>query len=299
MGEEKPEFRIQNSEWRRRLRRWSVWLLAGVCATLLAAQRDSDRQLEAAIYREVVAGDLKGAIEQYRGILAAPHTPREIAARALLQMGECYDKLGQRRQAHDAYTRVTREFESLTAVASEARGRLDRTGVLPGPHNLRFEEGEPGEIPPGWFVPSMENTTGKLAELHRTGCRSRVGCMVLTAPATATGAVGYGHLMQSFSAAAYRGRTVRLRAWLKVEPSAPGDRAHMWLHVSGPNQKPGLWADMDQRPDVPKAPGDAPKWESCELTGRVDQDAQFLEFSFASIGHGRVWIDSVSFEVVD
>jgi hypothetical protein len=166
--------------------------------------------------------------------------------------------------------------------------------VLPGPHNLHFEEGEPGEVPPGWFVPSMENTTGKLAELRRTGCRSRIGCVVLTAPATRAGDEGYGFLMQRFSAAAYRGRTVRLRAWLRVEPSAPGDRAHMWLHVSGPNQKPGSYADMDQRPDL-----GAPKWVACELTGRIDDDAQFLEFSFSSIGHGRVWIDSVSFDVVE
>src|SRR5262249_15837378 len=146
-----------------------------------------------------------------------------IAARALLQMGGCYEKMGERRQAHDAYTRLTRDFENETAIASEARARLDRTGVLPGPRNLRFEEGEQGEVPPGWTVPSMENTTGKLAELHRKGCRSGIGCAVLVAPATASGSLGYGYLMQSFSAAAYRGKTVRLRAWVRVEANAPGD----------------------------------------------------------------------------
>jgi hypothetical protein len=266
--------------------------LAGALAAV--TPQDGDRLLEVAIHREVVVGDLNGAIGKYYAVLAVPNVPRQIAARALLQIGICHEKLGQRRQAHDAYTRLARDFESETAVAAEARARLDRTGVLPGPRNLRFEEGEPGEVPPGWTVPSMMNTTGRLAELSRKGCRSGNGCAVVTAPATASGELGYGFLMQSFSAAAYRGKSVRLRAWVRVEPSAPGDRAHIALHVSGPNRKPGLWADMDQQPDLR-----SPKWVSCELTGRIDDDAQFLEFSFASIGHGRVWIDSVSFEVVD
>ena len=46
--------------------------------------------------------------------------------------------------------------------------------------------------------------------------------------------------MQSFSAAAYRGKTVRLRAWVRVEAGAPGDRAQMWLKVDRPNGKVGF-----------------------------------------------------------
>jgi hypothetical protein len=34
-----------------------------------------------------------------------------------------------------------------------------------------------------------------------------------------------------------------------------------------------------------------------EITGAVDEDAQFINFGFLSIGGGRVWIDSVSFDV--
>jgi hypothetical protein len=36
-----------------------------------------------------------------------------------------------------------------------------------------------------------------------------------------------------------------------------------------------------------------------EVSGKVDKDAQFLEFGFSTFGHGRVWIDDVSFEVVN
>ena len=264
------------------------WLLTG--SSLLSAQVDSERQLEAAIHREVVAGDLTGAIEKYSAILSQAGAPREVAARALLQIGECHEKLGQRRQAKDAYTRLARDFAG-EAAAGEARERLANwTEVLPGPRNLNFEEGEVGKAPPGWIVLTVEKTTGKLAELRRKGCRSGIGCVVVIAPATAPGQMG--QLMQSFSAAAYRGKTVRLRAWLKVEAGSPGDRADMWLREVRPNSKPGFFADLDERAVR------SSEWTSVEITGTISRDAQFLDFWFSSVGLGRVWVDSVSFEVV-
>jgi hypothetical protein len=267
---------------------------ACIAAALFAAhvfgQGDAERQFEAALHREVVAGDLKGAIESYRALLALPGAPRGIAARALLHIGECYERLGQRAQAHDAYTRLTRDFDSEPAAAAAARARLELTEVLPGPRNLNFEKGEPGKVPAPWFVPSMEKTTGNLAELRRKDCRSGIGCVVLIAPATSPDTPG--RLMQSFSAAAYRGKTVRLRAWLKVEAAAPGDRAQLSLKVTGPNQKTGFWAERDQRAEYPA------RWTICEITGKIDDDAQFVDFWIASVGHGSVWIDNVSFEVV-
>jgi hypothetical protein len=85
---------------------------------------------------------------------------------------------------------------------------------------------------------------------------------------------------------------VRLRAWLKVEAFSPGDRADMWLREVRPNGKPGFFADLDERAVR------SPEWTSVEITGKVSSDAQFLDFWFSSIGLGRVWVDSVSFEVV-
>src|SRR5438094_516873 len=90
-------------------------------AAMVYAQGSVERQLEAAIHREVVVGDLKGAIEQYRAIVGQTDAPKAIAASALLHMGECYEKLGQRRQAHESYTRVAKDFESESLVATEAR----------------------------------------------------------------------------------------------------------------------------------------------------------------------------------
>ena len=98
--------------------------------------------------------------------------------------------------------------------------------------------------------------------------------------------------MQSFRAAAYRGKTVRLRAWVRVEAGGPEDRAQMWLRVDRPNGKVGFLEDMDGRPVR------AAEWTSCEIVAEIDSDAQFVDFGVKSMGRGRVWVDEVSFDIV-
>lgn len=258
---------------------------------MLSAAEDPARRLEAAIHREVVAGDVAGAIDAYRAIAADGSAPRDVVARALLELGQCQEKLGQRRDAHATYTRLLREFAGDPEIAAQARARLAGwTDALPGPRNLRFEQGDVGKVPPGWFVPALEKTTGSLAELRHKGCRGEGDCAVVVAPATAPGAAG--NLMQSFSAAAYRGKTVRLRAWLKVEAASPEDRAQFWVHVLRPNGKPGFLDNMDDRPVRPAA------WTPTEIVAEVDADALFLEFGVTAIGRGRVWVDDVTFDIV-
>jgi hypothetical protein len=269
-------------------------LLLALLALTLAAQSDGERQLETAIYRETVLGDVAAAVGMYRSILSQQSIARPLAARALLQLGQCQEKLGQRREAHATYARVVREYASESAIAAQARGKLAGwSDALPGPRNLRFEEGDPGKTPPGWFVPQVEKVSGSLAELRHKGCRTTNGnCAVVIAPATAASSDSVGNLMQSFRAAAYRGKTVRLRAWVRVEAGGPGDRAQMWLRVDRPNGKVGFLEDMDGRPVRAAA------WTSCEIVAEIDSDAQFIDFGVQSIGRGRVWVDEVSFDIV-
>jgi len=100
------------------------------------------------------------------------------------------------------------------------------------------------------------------------------------------------NLWQSFQATAYRGKTVRLRAWIRVEGIGPSDRAQMWLRVDRPNGKVGFEENMDGRPLR------SAEWTSCEIVGEIDRDAQFIALGVFSIGRGRVWVDEVSFDVV-
>jgi hypothetical protein len=256
------------------------------------AGTNSEMQLESAIHKEIVLGDLKGALEQYRAILSQPIESREIVARALFQMGQCQEKLGKRREAYAAYSRVASEFGDQQEIAAQARAQLAAWDApLPGPRNLTFEQGVPGKAPPGWIVPSLPKDANYMAELRRTGCRGTTGCVVLLVPANAPAPVV--SLMQSFSAAAYRGKTVRFRASLRLEAFDPEGRAQMLLSVDRANRQAGCFDNMSDRP-IRTA-----EWKPFEIVCRVEPDATFINFGVIALGLlTRVWVDDVSFEIV-
>jgi Tol biopolymer transport system component len=115
----------------------SVMVLAA-----LAAQKGNraELQLEAAVNKEVVAGDLKGAIELYRK--AAQSSDRALAAKALVRMGQCYERLGDA-EARKAYERVVRDFGDQKDLAETARRRLaalERAGGFSHPSGITLRK---------------------------------------------------------------------------------------------------------------------------------------------------------------
>jgi Tol biopolymer transport system component len=104
---------------------------AGLCLALTfalvaagSAQRgvEDDKQFQAALHKEMVDGDLKGAIEEYRKVSTRPGVDRELAATALLHVAECYQKLGDS-QARRIYEEIVQRYSGQTAAAT-ARARL-------------------------------------------------------------------------------------------------------------------------------------------------------------------------------
>ena len=84
-------------------------MMIGAALLLGGPQSDRpDQQLQSAINKEVVEGDLKGAIEQYKAIATLPGAGRATVATTLLRMGQCYEKLGNA-EARTAYERVVRD----------------------------------------------------------------------------------------------------------------------------------------------------------------------------------------------
>ena len=79
--------------------------------------------LAAAEHKQLVDGDLEAAIRDYKNILAGYASNHPVAAKALVEMGECYEKLGQS-EAQNAYERVLREYADQQEQAAEARTRL-------------------------------------------------------------------------------------------------------------------------------------------------------------------------------
>jgi hypothetical protein len=251
-----------------------------------AAGQDLEMQLEAAIHQEVVLGDLKGAVEQYKSILAQTGS-RTLMARTLLQMGQCLEKLGRRTDAQNAYTRIVKEYSDQTDVADRARGWLVWEDSFSGPRNLKFDQGIPGKAPPGWFVTAPPKDADQWAELRRTGCRSNPrnnhGCAVMLTPGNAP--IQVGGLQQTFGALAYRGKMLRLTAWIRVEAVDPDDRAQIWLSV-------------DRTKSLMQPPVQSGDWTRCEIVTRVDDAADFIRFGFIAYGRGRTWVDDISVETV-
>ena len=267
---------------------WLGAIMLVTVMTVSAGEADIEQRFEAARHREVVRGDLRGAEQEYHSILASPSTPRSVAARALFQLGQCFEKSGRISEARDAYARVKKEYgDQPSAIA--ARTRLD-SWEDSGPVNLTFEDGTPGKVPPGWFVAASPKDGDHWSALRRDGCRDghtgAHACAVVLVPPNAS--TNFSELMQNFSAAPFRGKTIQLRAWLRLE-GARTDSGQLWLQVDRAQERGFNLKDRSV---------DSAKWTRCEITTRVDYDATFIYFGVILNGKGRVWIDDVSFEVV-
>ncbi|MFC1765092.1 hypothetical protein ACFL6U_23850 [Planctomycetota bacterium] len=96
-------------------------------ATPVPAQVENNHQaeilLEEAQHRALVDGDLERAIKLCQQIIAEHNSNRAVAAKALLQMGGCYEKLGNT-EAQKAYGRIVEEYADQSATMAQARTRL-------------------------------------------------------------------------------------------------------------------------------------------------------------------------------
>ena len=88
-----------------------------------ARQADPGVLLRAAIEKEDVTGDLEGAMALYRQILAADGQNRSVAAKALLRLGGCYEKLG-RNEAQQTYQQLINDYPDQAAEVALARQKL-------------------------------------------------------------------------------------------------------------------------------------------------------------------------------
>jgi Tol biopolymer transport system component len=106
----------------------TISLGSGILATAQKSQQ-ADVLFESAKQKELVEGKLEEAIKLYQRIVQDYAANRPVAAKALLRMGHCYERLGQA-DARKAYERLVREFGDQTETVTEARARL---AALAGP----------------------------------------------------------------------------------------------------------------------------------------------------------------------
>jgi hypothetical protein len=85
-----------------------------------------DKLFASAQHKATVEGNLRGAVEDYKRIVAGAGKDRSVAARALLLMAEAYQKLGDA-EAQKTYQQIVRDFPEQKDAVDLARARLQPT----------------------------------------------------------------------------------------------------------------------------------------------------------------------------
>jgi hypothetical protein len=125
--------------------RWTLAIAACTfCLCGAPPQAEAEKQLEAAIQKETVQGDLKAAIALYGKVLERHARNRPVAAQALFRLGECQEKLGQA-EARRAFERLVREFGDQGELVARAKTKLGTPLPAGGKLNVtRVEPSAPG-----------------------------------------------------------------------------------------------------------------------------------------------------------
>jgi len=102
---------------------------------------------------------------------------------------------------------------------------------------------------------------------------------------------GFGTLMQMFKADKYRGKRLRLSAWVRAQDVSGW--AGVWMRVDGPDGKMLAFDNMQSRP-IKGTVG----WRRYEVVLDVASEAVAVAFGVLLDGTGKTWIDDIGFEEV-
>lgn len=152
--------------------------------------------------------------------------------------------------------------------------------------DLGFEQGKPGTLPQGWFVPPP----GWKAELVEGGAAVGERSVRLFVPDVSDAA--FGNLMRFVDATPYRGRHVKLTAKIRLDEQRNKGQAQMWLRVDRPDEATGGFDNMGNRPIK------ASTWTTATIELDVEDDALQLALGFMSTGGtAAIYVDGVSLTV--
>ena len=102
-------------------------------------------------------------------------------------------------------------------------------------------------------------------------------------------AEGFGTLMQAFKADVYRGKRLRMSAWMRTEGA---DSAQLWLRLDSAKGMVGF--DNMGNHGV----SGTTDWKKYELTLDVPAETVGVAFGVLVSGKGQVWVDDFTFEAV-
>lgn len=126
--------------------------------------------------------------------------------------------------------------------------------------------------------------------LDSTGGRDQTPCAVLRARVEET--TGYVTLMQRAPAAPYRGRRVRMSAYVKTE--GVEDWSGLWMRIDRTADGKALAFDNMQNRPIRGTTG----WIEHAVVLDVPPEGGRLYFGIILSGRGKVWVDDFDFQVV-
>jgi len=132
----------------------AVALAVALLGSGAAPAQSGNELFQKALAKERSAGDLAEAIKLYQTVLQKHGQDRKLAAKALLQLGRCYERLGQA-DARKAYERLLREYAEQTDQVEDARAGLAALGrpADPSAVTLRQVWAGPGSDATGTISP--------------------------------------------------------------------------------------------------------------------------------------------------
>jgi len=133
------------------------------------------------LVQERATGDLNEAIRLYKQIVDDHPDDRALVAKALVQIGGCYEKSGNA-EARTAYERVVREYADQSEIVAQARVRLAALGGPGGAGGLVARRvltdasGVSGVLTAdGKYIRGLDRDTGDMIQLEvASGQRSRI-----------------------------------------------------------------------------------------------------------------------------
>ena len=98
-------------------------LLIAAAIGVAQQRKQQDIDLQAAIRKETVEGDLNGAIKQYSAIVSKYKADLAAVAMALVHMADCYRKMGDA-ESRKLYQQVVKEYADQKQAVVLARAGL-------------------------------------------------------------------------------------------------------------------------------------------------------------------------------
>ncbi|HJV48824.1 MAG TPA: erythromycin esterase family protein [Geothrix sp.] len=184
---------------------------------------------------------------------------------------------------------ITEDYDALffvnrTTSATPVGGRTQvpvHAAQAKTPLNLGFEEGLTG-----WSNPK---DLGYTATVVDQGAKEGGRCLQVTYQGEPK-PNAWWTAMQSVEAESFRGKNVRLTAWIRTD-AKPDFKAMCWVRVNHKNGM-GFFDNMMQRPVT------GTDWTEITIEGPVAEDAVTLNFGCMAMGAGTAWFDGIRVERV-